>query len=70
VRVRAGEGNPVITIDIANAESGETFRETLTRSSEPGWQKAELDLPPGTWRITASAPGASSVTDLAVVATA
>jgi pimeloyl-ACP methyl ester carboxylesterase len=70
VRVRAGEGNPAITIDIANAESGETFREALTRSSEPGWQKAELDLPPGTWRITASAPGTSSVTDLAVVATA
>ncbi|MEO7337325.1 MAG: hypothetical protein ABIV63_12150 [Caldimonas sp.] len=69
IRVRASEGNPPITARLTNVGTGEVLAETLARSKDAGWQSVELDLAPGTWRVRVEAPGASPVTDLAVVAT-
>ena len=67
VRARASEGNPVVTAHLTNTATGETLSEPLQRAREPGWQSVELDIAPGTWRVQIDAPGATSVTDLAVV---
>jgi hypothetical protein len=67
VRARAGEGNPIITAHLTNTATGETLTEPLARAREAGWQAVELDVAPGTWRVRIEAPGASPVTDLAVV---
>jgi hypothetical protein len=67
VRARASEGNPGITAQLTNLTGGETLTETLGRATQPGWKEVALDLPPGTWRVRVEAPGASPVTDLAVV---
>jgi pimeloyl-ACP methyl ester carboxylesterase len=68
VRAHASEGNPPITAVLTNVTSGESFEEALQRAREPGWQQAELDLAPGTWRVRVQTAGAAPVTDLAVVA--
>jgi pimeloyl-ACP methyl ester carboxylesterase len=68
VRARAGEGNPRIDVTLSHAATGEVITEPLGRGREPGWQHAEFDLAPGTWRVRVQAPGAAPVTDLAVVA--
>ncbi len=67
VRARAGEGNPPITAHLTNVATGEALTEPLARARQAGWQAVELDLAPGTWRVRVEAPGASAVTDLAVV---
>lgn len=66
LRARAGEGHPVITAHLSNTASGEVLTDTLGRAREPGWQQAEFDLSPGTWRVRIEAAGATSVTDLVV----
>ena len=68
VRAKASERNPPITAKLQNLASGESFSEALRRASDPGWQEGSFDVPAGTWRVTIEAPGASSVSDLAVVA--
>jgi hypothetical protein len=70
VRARAGTGNPPITATLTHLGSGETLTETLGRAREPGWKAIELDLAAGAWRVRIDAPGASPVTDFAVVAAA
>jgi pimeloyl-ACP methyl ester carboxylesterase len=67
VRAHASEGNPRITAELTNVASGESLEEPLARGGAPGWQEAELDLSPGTWRVRVQAPDATPVTDLAVV---
>jgi hypothetical protein len=66
VRAKVSKGNPVITAHLTNAATGQVLTAPLSRA-EPGWQKVELDVKPGTWRVRLEAPGAPPVTDLAVV---
>jgi pimeloyl-ACP methyl ester carboxylesterase len=70
VRVRPSAGAPRIQVTLTNVATGEVVEAGLRRAREPGWQQEELDLAPGTWRVRASADGATPVTDLAVVAAA
>lgn len=67
VRVRAGEGNPRVEATLTHVPTGKTLAEPLVRAREPGWQHAEFDLEPGTWRVRVQAPGTAAVTDLAMV---
>lgn len=67
VRVRAGEGNPRVEATLTHVPTGKTLAEPLVRAREPGWQQAEFDLEPGTWRVRVQAPGTAAVTDLAMV---
>jgi len=67
VRVRAGEGNPRVEATLTHVPTGKTLTEPLVRAREPGWQQAEFDLEPGTWRVRVQAPGTAAVTDLAMV---
>lgn len=67
VRVRASEGNPRVDATLTHVPTGKTLAEPLVRAREPGWQHAEFDLEPGTWRVRVQAPGTAAVTDLAMV---
>lgn len=68
VRGRAGDGQPRIDAHLVNAETGEHITDRLVRSTDDGWQIAEFDVQPGTWRVRIEAAGAGPVTDLVVVA--
>lgn len=68
VRGRAGDGLPRIDAHLINAETGEHIVDRLSRSPDPGWQQAEFDVTPGTWRVRIEAVGRGPVTDLVVAA--
>ncbi|MEO8081197.1 MAG: hypothetical protein ABI641_11745 [Caldimonas sp.] len=68
LRVRPSEGNPKIAVTLTPLAGGTASEEVLTRDAEPGWQQGTFDLAPGVWRVTAHAEGATSVSDLVVVA--
>lgn len=68
IRAKAAEGNPPIEAILTHTPTGQIITDSLARAPEPGWQFAEFDLVPGTWRVRIEAPNASPVTDLAIVA--
>jgi pimeloyl-ACP methyl ester carboxylesterase len=68
VRVRASEGNPKVGLTLTPLAGGAALEERLTRDAEPGWQQGRFALAPGVWRITAAAEGATTVSELVVVA--
>jgi hypothetical protein len=70
VRARALQGDPSIAVTMTNVETGQSFGEVLTRSTDPAWKQGQYRLPAGTWRVRISADGATPVTDLAIVASA
>jgi pimeloyl-ACP methyl ester carboxylesterase len=70
VRVHPSEGNPRIGVTLTPLAGGDAFEERLGRDAAPGWQSGEFALAPGVWRVTAHAEGATSVSDLVVVASA
>jgi len=70
VRVHPSEGNPRIGVTLTPLAGGDAFEERLGRDAAPGWQSGEFALAPGIWRVTAHAEGATSVSDLVVVASA
>ncbi|HEX7115764.1 MAG TPA: hypothetical protein VF193_11590 [Steroidobacter sp.] len=66
VRARVSEGNPRLTVELTNTQTNETQTDFLSRSGD--WYEGEFEPPPGIWRVTVSAPDASPVSDLTVVA--
>ena len=68
LRVRPSEGNPKIGVTLTPLAGGAALDEALARDAEPGWQRGEFALDPGVWRVTAQAEGATSVSDLVIVA--
>ena len=68
VRARISEGNPRIDVQLTNTTTNEVLNEQLVPDRATGWHEGLYKVTPGTWRVTISAPDASPVTDLAVVA--
>jgi pimeloyl-ACP methyl ester carboxylesterase len=66
VRARVSEGNPRLTVELTNTQTNETQTDFLSRVGE--WYEGEFEPQPGIWRVTVSAPDASPVSDLTVVA--
>ena len=67
VRVKPLERNPKVSVLLTPLAGGEVIEDTLVRGSD-GWQVGEFNLAAGSWRVTASADGASALNDLVVVA--
>ena len=67
VRVKPLERNPKVSVLLTPLAGGEVIEDTLVRGSD-GWQVGEFNLATGSWRVTASADGASALNDLVVVA--
>jgi hypothetical protein len=70
VRVRPSEGSPRIRVTLTPLAGGAPIDDALRRDAEPRWQSGEFALAPGVWRVTASADGATPVSDLIVAADA
>jgi pimeloyl-ACP methyl ester carboxylesterase len=67
IRAKPAEGNPPIAVTLRDTATGTTIADSLARAPEAGWQYAEFDVAPGTWRVRIEAPNASPVTDLVAV---
>jgi hypothetical protein len=68
IRVQPVGGSPPLFATLTNLATLERVGDALARA-EDGWQKAEFDLAPGSYRVTVSGEGGTpSVTDLFLVA--
>jgi hypothetical protein len=69
VRARASSGERQIDVQLTHIADGKALSGRLAAVAGSPWQLASFDrLAAGAWRVRVSAPAASSVTDLAVVA--
>ena len=69
LRARASAGDARIDVQLTHIANGKALGGQLSTVAGSPWQQANFDrLDAGAWRVRVSAPGASPVTDLAVVA--
>ena len=70
VRARASDGNAKLQVTLTPLAGGVVVEDTLMRDGNDGWQRGDFALTGGAWRVTAHANGATSVSDLVIVASA